>query len=554
MLFTKKRRSAILSGAIAGVLVLSSCGGEGSAGGEAGEINEITVATPSLPTSLDWGGAYEASLANFQARANLHVQLIRHPYTDNPAEPSMEVMDFTEYQGILADEDEPFSVSEDGTVYTFHLREDVVSQAGNPLTAEDVRWTFERKCETYTNGCWNQIQPYFPGPENIEVVDDHTIEFHVEDPDAGMPFLQFLSGQNGYIFDKTALEEHATEDDPYATDWAMNNSGYGFGPYDIESVTPDQQMVFTANPDFVLGEPEIEQVTWQVVEESGTRAQFLQAGNVDIADALTPEDQHAIADDDGVIIPEVEAPIELMNLGLVQNKEPFDDQLVRQAFRYAIPYDEILEDIYQGRATASPGWIIESMGVPGVSGEPAYTTDVDRARELLDEAGVDEVEFTMHVSNDTPDLANAAILMSSYVSEAGFNMEVQQVSAGDFATGRAEQDYQALIAMNRSQVQHPNHVIRSFFNPDNTANNTGAYDNPTEEFDELVSGAIAAGEPTEEESGERWAEVQEYLNEEASNLPVLYIQPNQGYSTDLEGFTYRYENVIDYGNVRPASG
>lgn len=556
MLLKNNRGKSLAAGVMAGVLVLTACGdgngGDGGGGGDAEGLTEIVVATPAEPTVLDWGHSFQAGLANYQARANLNAGLVRHPYVDNPLEPSYDDMDFTEVEGILADPDEPFTWSDDETVLTFHLREDVVSQAGNPLTAEDVRYSMERKCETYALGCWTTVSAYLLDHESIEVVDDHTVEFHLEDPDEGLPLLEWLGGFEAYIVDKEVLEEHATDDDPYATEWANENSGWGFGPYTIESWTPNQQLVFEANENYVLGEPEIERVIWEIVEDSGTRAQLLQAGDVDIADNLTPEDQLAIAEAEGVIVPEIEAPIELAALAMPQINEPFDDPLVRRAFRYAIPYEEILDEIYHGRATTSAGWFTETMGIAGYSDEPAYTTDLDQARDLLDEAGVDEVDFTMHVSTATPDLVNTAILMSSYIDEVGFNMEVQQMNAGDFATGRGEQEFQALMATNRVQVQHPMHVIRSFYNPDDPANNNGAYE-PTEEMNQMVEDAVAAGHHSEEESGELWMEMQDYFIEDASNLPILYQQPLQAYSDQLTGLQYRFDNTIDYSTITAAN-
>src|SRR5699024_293654 len=172
--------------------------------------------------------------------------------------------------------------------------------------------------------------------------------------------------------------------------------------------------------------------TQQVVPDSGTRAQLLSAGDVDVAEGLSPNDLSAIEDDPNVQIPTVENTIEFLVLALVQNKEPFDDKLVRQAFNYAIPYEEIIEQVYQGYANPSSGWFTPTMGVPDLSTEPAYVSDINQAKALLAEAGKPSVDVTLSVPNNAPGVVDTALLIASHASDAGFNVQVDQLSSADF--------------------------------------------------------------------------------------------------------------------------
>lgn len=544
---TTRSRLLGLSAALAvASLALGACAAQpgGETGG--GSIEEIVFAVPSLPTSLDNESFFESNVVTYTVRNSILTGLIRYKYVENPADPTAWIQDFNQFEGVLADPELPYEISDDGLTYTFHLREGVVSQAGNPFTAEDVRWSFERKCvgAVNPNVCFANQNPWFSSHEQVEVIDDYTVAFHLNVATPANTFLPFLAGSGGWLYDKEAMLEHATADDPWAKEWAVLNSGWGYGAYEIESITPDQQLVLVANPDYVLGEPAVKKVTLQVVGTSGQRAQLVAAGNAHIAEGLTAEDQNAIAGDDNVELAVVGAPIEFAYLVLVQEQEPFDDKLVRQAFRYAVPYQKLIDQVWGGRAIPAVGWITENMGVQGLSSEPAYDTDLELARELLDQAGIDEVEVTMHVSSAQPELINAAILIASELEQVGFIVNVEQHGAGDFASARNERVYQAFLALNRSQIQTPYNLKVNFYNPLNPTQAQGGFPG-SPELDALNEEALAIGPFTVPEATEVWQKTQDFYNDEASQLPMLYTQPVQAYSSLLKGFTYRYDNSID---------
>ncbi|GAA2181783.1 ABC transporter substrate-binding protein [Brooklawnia cerclae] len=543
---SSRRRALKLIPAVAAIaLLVSSCTNSGDTNTTTDASDSITVAIAAMPTSYDLEGNWAASNENYTLWSQTMVGLLRYKYVETDG---VLVQDFNQYEGVLADEDEPYTVSDDGQDYTFHLREGVVSQAGNPFTAQDVYYSIDRKLSV-DGGRLNQIKDYFYSIDQLEIVDDYTITFHLDDVGNDNVFLQMLTGQMGRIWDSTEMKAHATTDDPWSEDWAAQNTGAGYGPYDVDSVTADQQVVLTANEDYVLGAPAIKTVTLQVVSDSGTRAQMLASSDVQIAEALTPTDQESIQDDENVQMAEVDNPIEFVDLALVQNKAPFDDKLVRQAFMYAVPYDELIEQIYRGRATTSPGWFTPTMGVPGLSTDPAYTYDIDKAKELLAEAGKSSVDVTLTVSNAIPDIVDAAIMIASYAKDAGFNVTVEQLAPAEFATGRLETTFESMLMSNRSQQQAPSYV-RNFFLPGDVSN-SGAYV-PTDEWLALNQVAIDAGTGTSEEAAPYWEKVNEFINDDASQLPILYRQPNQAYATTLEGMSYRYDNTVDYSVLTPA--
>lgn len=539
------KKMGVLAIAAVVALALGACTSQPAAQSNSPGKSSLTVAVAATPTSYDLDGSWAASNENYTMWSQTQIGLLNYKTTTKNG---VVTTDFTQFQGALAEKDNPYTVSDNGQTYTFHLRKGVLSQAGNPFTADDVYWSVQRKLSDGGVGL-TQIKNYFNSMDQVQIVDDHTIAFHLKNAGNDNVFLPIFTGQTGRIYDKKELLAHATTDDPWAVKWAAQNTGWGFGPYVVDSVTAGQQLVLKANPNYPVARPAFTTITMKVVPDSGTRAQLLSSGNVDVAEALAPSDLSSIKDSPKVKEPTVEHPIEFDDISLVQNKAPFDDKLVREAFNYAIPYDKIISQVYEGFAVPSPGWFTPTMGVPGLSTKPAYTYDVDKAKQLLAQAGKPSVNVTISVSNAVPDIVDTAIMIGSYAKKAGFTVTVDQLNPADFATGRLKQTFQSLIVANRVQVQVPS-FVNNFFLPGDPSN-SGAFV-PTDEWKSLMSSAIAAGPGTSKEAAPHWQKVNDFINKDASQLPLLFKQPNQAYSKDLDNLSYRYDSTVDYSILKPA--
>jgi peptide/nickel transport system substrate-binding protein len=543
------RATAALALATAATLGLVSCASgaaDTAATTEAATKDSIVVAVPALAPTLDGVvGGNGTTLEAFEMNANLQAGLVRNPYVEGLT-PTTVVQDFNEYVPYVA---ESYEVSDDGLRYTFTLPSDLVSQVGNPITADDVIWSFQRKWASaaFPKG---PFAAGFEGPETgLVKVDDLTVEFTITDAGFGLTFLGLLANLFGHIYDSTLLQEHATPEDPWALEWAKTNSGWGLGPYMVESQTPDQEMVLTANPNYVYGEPELKTVTLRVVPDAGTRASLVATGDVDIAEGIRSSDQARLESNADLIVPEAD-PIEYVDLTPVTNKAPFDDEAVRQALAYAIPYDEIIEQIYSGRAVPMVGNINPNTANYSVDGLPTYSYDPEMALEILEEAGyADGVDFTLTVSTATPDLIDASVMIKSYAEDAGFNITIDQQQAAAFGQIRTEATGQAIIYRNRSQVQTPTYASTLFFRPDSNTNPSRWADASNTAYWEVVNQALALPDPLSEEAGALWEEAQTILLESSPEMFLAAIQPSQVLRNTVEGFTYRSENAIDFGNL-----
>ncbi|MFW0786053.1 ABC transporter substrate-binding protein [Gordonia sp. CPCC 206044] len=543
-------RRSFLAGSlgIAAAAALAGCTDRSGATGSAAspDAASLVVAVPALAPTLDGVvGGNGISLESFEMNANLQAGLVRNPYVKGETAGTV-VQDFNTYVGYLA---EDYTVSADGLTYTFRLRQGLRSPLGNTINADDVIYSFERKWQTatYAKSAWAD----FGGPDAISKIDERTVAFRISTVGFGQTFLGLLANLQGHIYDSTALRQHSSPDDPYALEWAAANGGWGLGPYYVTSQIPDQQMILSANPHYALGEPHIQRVTLRVVTDAGTRAVLVLSGDADVAEGVLPKDQAKLSGKRGVVVPRAQNPIEYADLTLVTNKAPFDDLRIRQAFAYAIPYDEIMRQVYSGRAVPMVGNINPSTSNYSTDRLPRYTYDPRRAKDLLAQSSRPRgVSFGLTVSTATPDLVNACILIKSYAADAGFDVQIDQLSSSEFGTARTKATQQAIIYRNRCQVQTPEYACTTFFKPDDDPSSPSRWDDEMNaEFWTYIQRISANGDPLSVASGHLWEQAQTLLIESATEIFICAIQPSQVFRDGVQGFAYRSENAIDFGNV-----
>lgn len=521
-------------------IVLVGCGG--TATEEAGaDGSTIVVLTPDQASQLSFDAGFVGTTDNFEVLENINATLIRKPYVDGAQEGTLE-QDLFQFEGLLA---EDYTVSDDGLVYTFHLREGVMSEHGNELTADDVLWSYQRKFGSPTSVTPYVVAPALTDPDRqIEVVDDYTVTFTVDRVGDGFTLLAVLADVTGHIYDSDYLKENATDDDPWATEWSTGRSDFGYGAYRVDSMTEGSEMVLVANPDYALGEPEITRIIRRVVADPGVRATTLRRGDADVALAMRASDQASLATDASVLVPDVEAN-NFMIFSPVQNKAPFDDVEVRRALAYAIPYEEIVEQTYQGRATKTNTFL--PAGGEGYVGDglPEWTYDPELAAGMLADAGyADGVSFTLSIASDDPAMEDAATLIASYGQDAGFDVAIEKLNPAQFAEGYQTGKFQAHLKTDSAISLSPPYELLLYTTP-GSSGNLGQYE--SQRYLDTVNAGIEAGDALSPEAGAFWNQAERiWLGEDVANIFVAKIKPIVALSSDISGWANRTDNCIDY--------
>lgn len=279
-----------------------------------------------------------------------------------------------------------WSVSDDGLVYTFTLNADARFHNGAPVTAEDVVFSIMRLQRVRSN------PSFLAGPDRIasvEALDAQTVAFTL--PAARPSFLTELTNtafsiSNAELVRAAGGTDAENADEVDTAREVLNQTSYGTGPYILESWAPQDQTILVRNPDYWGEAPYFDRVIIVNIPEAATQKAALESGQIDLALDLTPDQ---IADlegnpDIGIYTgPGRWTHFLLMNMD-PELGGPVSNPLVQLAIRLALDY-EGYRTLWRGSVTPGTNMWIGLLGAFGQ--DRAMTRDLDRARELLAEAG-----------------------------------------------------------------------------------------------------------------------------------------------------------------------
>lgn len=308
----------------------------------------------------------------------------------------------------------------DPTTYKAVFRKDVKFHSGDPMTIEDVKFSFDRVLNEGALDGKSSPRKGLAGPiESTEIVGDDTLLIKLSAPSPTLPAS--LSSEGGIqIVNKSFVEE--------AGPGGMATKTDGTGPFALVSWTPGDRIVLKRNPDYYGGPAEpgpvgparLDGVTFRTIPDTSTRLAALLAGEVDIAAEIPPflrpqVEQSGIAD--VVTVNGTRTFFVTLN----NTKPPFDDVRVRQAANHAIDRNLIIERVLEG--TASPVNGVLSAESFGASDLPAYDYNPDLSRKLLADAGhKDGFDVVLDVQGQFKDIAE---LIASELTEVGIRTKVQ---------------------------------------------------------------------------------------------------------------------------------
>lgn len=271
---------------------------------------------------------------------------------------------------------EKWETSEDGKVWTFHLVENAKFHNGDPVTAEAVRYSFERGLKLNKGVAW--MLKDFLKPENIKAVDDYTVEFTLD-----TPYAAFLSVMPWwYVVNPKQVEANAVDGD-FGEKWLTENEA-GSGPFQIARWQPNVLYQMTSVKDYWKGWPQGENrpagVIYRIIREPAAQKAALMRGEADIVEGLTPDDYVQIAKTPGIAI-EDHPGMTTFGIKFNTKQGPTADINLRKAIAYALDYDGLVQ-IYNGAAVLETSPFPQAIkGHIDVDGIPRQ--DLDKAKEYL---------------------------------------------------------------------------------------------------------------------------------------------------------------------------
>ncbi|MDE4096560.1 ABC transporter substrate-binding protein [Phaeobacter gallaeciensis] len=439
------------------------------------------------------------------------------------------------YQPDLA---ESWTVSEDGRTITFTMREGVKFQSGNPVRAEDVAFSLKRVVLLDKTPSFIITQFGFT-PENIDEtikVDGNTVSITTDKRYATSFVLNCLTATIGAIVDEKTVMANEVDGDMGNT-WLATNSA-GSGPYILTSWKPKESVTLTANPDFYGGEPAMKRVIVRHVQESATQRLMLERGDIDVARNLNPSDVEGVRAADGVEILE-EMRGRLMYISMNQKHPELSKPEVRQALKYLIDYKGMESSFLKGAYVVHQNFLPKTY--LGSVNENPFSLDLDKAKALLAEAGVDGMELTVGVREAQERLEIGQSLQNTF-AQAGITLNLE-VGTGKQVLGKYRaRELDIYLGAWGPDYPDPHTNAGTFaYNPDNSdeANATGllawrnAWD--TAGLTEKTAAAVVEGDT--EKRAEMYHEIQAEFRDK-SPFAVMFQKVEQaGVAENVEGLS-----------------
>ncbi len=435
-----------------------------------------------------------------------------------------------------------WEASDDSMTWTFHLREGVKFHDGTDMNAEAVKFSIDRTMEYGLGAAYI----FFP-VAGVEVVDDLTVQFNLNYP-APMD-LVLSSGYGAWIFSPTTVEGKDA-------DWFNEGNDAGTGPYTIESYDLGSNLVLTRFDDYWGGweDGQFDKVITQIVEDPTVMEQMIRSGEADFTYNLPNENYAALAEAEGVtvdITPSFQNLLALLNTV----KPPLDDPLVRQALSYSFPYQAVAENLYAGMGTQSHGPIPGRMWGhdPNLT---QYTYDLDKARDLLTQAGHPDGGFELSYTFVAGDLDEQQVgeLWRAELAKIGIDLSVDglmweaqwDLAISDPATA---QDAFAFYWW-PDYVTPYGFLFNMFHSEDEPFFNLGYYNNP--EFDALIDEGDQVSGVDIDAAADMFIEAQEMLVEDAAAIFILDLPDIHAIRDDITGYVNNpgYPHVIYWYDLR----
>lgn len=430
---------------------------------------------------------------------------------------------------------ESWSVDEDDLTWQFELRSEVTFHDGSTVDADAVAWSLDRAFE--------DAEDFEPVPiDSIDAIGEDQVEITTEEPFS--PLLGYLTLDPAWIIS------------PNSFDGDELVEPIGAGPFQFESWQPNEQLITTRFEDYYDGHPTVERVVWEYVHDDQTRALSLQNDELQIGRSLSESSVSTLEDDDGVDLHVYDVP--RMRFIVFNNASgPFADVDVRRAVNYAIDRQEIVDGPLEGLTEPAVGPVPPSMAHWPNENLEGYEHDPERAIELLESAGWDELdddgirirdgerfEITLwgYSAHEIPIIAE---VIQPQLAEVGIEMDITVTEYGALADAKERGEFDMSMESWATIMGGDLDRMLRYFHSTETLIDSG-YENPR--VDELIE----QGRQTldRDERKELYDEIQAIVMDEVPVAFLSYYARIDASRTSVDGFEpHPIEHTVDVADV-----
>lgn len=442
---------------------------------------------------------------------------------------------------------ESWTVSDDGTVYTFKLRKDAQWSDGSPVTAGDFVFAFQRLEDPATAAEYaSMLYPIKNAeavnsgkakPEEIgaRAVDDHTLEVTLNAPTPY--FLEMLTHQATYPVNKASMDKLGAE-------WVKPGNLVSNGAYTLAEWVPNDHIKLVKNPKFWDADTvKIDVVNYIPTEDRSSAMKRFEAGELDSYDDLPTEQLADLKAKFGDQI-RVGPYLGTYYFSIKTDKAPWDNVELRNAISMAIDRDFIADKVWQN--SMLPGYSMVPPGIEGYTPAIAKYADMsqidreDEAKKIFEKLGyTPDKPLKMQIRyNTSENHKNTAVAIQEQLKPLGVEVSLLNTDTKThYAFLQEKGDYDVARAGWIADYKDPETFLGIARKA--SGNNYSDYDSPA--FEAAMDKAAAAGGNPEERMKDL-AAAERILVDEVGNIPILYYSYHDIISPKLHGFE---DNVMD---------
>ncbi|WP_341938096.1 peptide ABC transporter substrate-binding protein [Marinimicrobium sp. C2-29] len=444
---------------------------------------------------------------------------------------------------------ERWDVSEDNRVFTFHLREDARWSNGDPVTAEDFVWSWERalmpalgnqyayslfvveNAEAYHRG---EIEDF--SEVGVKALDERTLEVTLANPTSY--FLQLLDHHSMFPVHRDTVLAHGDMDER-GTRWTRPENFVGNGAFTIEEWSPGRVFVVAKTDQYWdADQVELQEIHFHPIQQVTTEERMFRSGQLHVTNTMPTSKISVYREADHPALrlnPYLGTYFYLINT----EREPYDDVRVRQALAYSIDRESIVENITQ--AGERPAYALTPPGTLGYTPEAQVPYDPELARELLAEAGypggegMPKVEILYNTMEDHKKIALA--IQQMWRRELNVDVTLRNQEWKVYLNSKRISDFDLARLGWIGDYVDPSTFLDLFIT-DGGNNNTGW---GNEQYDELLR--KAARSASREERYDYFQQAESILMEEVPLIPLYNYTTKRLVSPSVKGW---YDNIMDY--------
>jgi peptide/nickel transport system substrate-binding protein len=368
-----------------------------------------------------------------------------------------------------------WDISKDGLVYTFRLRPDVKFHDGTPLTAEAVRFVFDRQLNEqspfYKTGTYPYVKGFLGNVASVEVIDPLTVQIRLKSPLT--PFIQYLAHHSLYVYSPESLKKWGKD---------VVKHPVGTGPFKLESWESGVRLVLSRHDQYWGGPAKIRQAVYVPIVEAQARLTAIKTGEIDLTLDVPPDALEGLRRDPNVVV--AEADSSAVWFVVLNTRHPaLKDKRVRQALNHAVNKEAIIRDILRGTAIVATSPLSPVYGAFHEPNASKYPFNPERAKALLREAGYPNgFELTFLVPESGSGMQSPvemATVIQANLAAVGVKAKIQTMEWGAYLKKYLDGPDMAEMSWNPS-IGDPDHMMYMLLSSDRfpPAFNAGFYQNP----------------------------------------------------------------------------